>query len=238
MAFKASWELEEKAEPILLEASASREGEPGNILSQYTEDQVMQMGRNYALKHDLDPELFARAAALARSPADFNCMSFLLESEKVLLNREITHKWHIPRKLVEVIALGSMAAAVQGMDASIKLVFVRASGPVFCAGADLKEREGMGAAQVRERRMKAFAAYAALEALPIPAIAVVEGPAVGSGCEIAAACDFIVAAERIERLETYSVSEGGSSSLGLTRMAMAWRYCLRLRGPSHSCLLW
>ena len=51
----------------------------------------------------------------------------------------------------------------------------------------------MNEAQVRERRMKAFAAYAALEALPMPVIAVVEGPAVGSGCEIAAACDFIVA---------------------------------------------
>jgi enoyl-CoA hydratase len=41
--------------------------------------------------------------------------------------------------------------------------------------------------------VKAFEAYAALEALPMPAVAVVEGPAVGSGCEIAAACDFIVA---------------------------------------------
>ena len=143
MAFKASWELEEKAEPILLEASASREGEPGNILSQYTEDQVMQMGRNYALKHDLDPELFARAAALARSPADFNCMSFLLESEKVLLNREITHKWHIPRKLVEVIALGSMAAAVQGMDESVingaTLFYPRAMGITEMKHADLLE---------------------------------------------------------------------------------------------------
>jgi enoyl-CoA hydratase len=78
-------------------------------------------------------------------------------------------------------------------DSATKLVLVRANGPVFCAGADLKERQGMGAAQVRERRMKAFAAYAALEALPMPAIAVVEGPVVGSGCEIAAACDFIVA---------------------------------------------
>jgi enoyl-CoA hydratase len=41
--------------------------------------------------------------------------------------------------------------------------------------------------------MKGFAAYAALEALPMPVIAVVQGPAVGSGCEIAGACDFIVA---------------------------------------------
>ena len=75
----------------------------------------------------------------------------------------------------------------------MKLVLVRASGTVFCAGADLKERQGMDEAQVRERRMRGFAAYAALEALPMPSIAVVHGPAVGSGCEIAAACDFIVA---------------------------------------------
>ena len=34
----------------------------------------------------------------------------------------------------------------------VKLVFVRANGPVFCAGADLKERQGMSEAQVRERR--------------------------------------------------------------------------------------
>ena len=75
----------------------------------------------------------------------------------------------------------------------IKLVLLRANGPVFCAGADLKERQGMNEAQVRERRMKGFAAYAALEALPMPVVAVVHGPAVGSGCEIAGACDFIVA---------------------------------------------
>src|SRR5258706_5205806 len=75
----------------------------------------------------------------------------------------------------------------------VKLVLIGANGPVFCAGADLKERQSMGEPQVRERRMKGFAAYAALEALPMPAIAVVQGPVVGSGCEIAGACDFIIA---------------------------------------------
>ena len=78
-------------------------------------------------------------------------------------------------------------------DVGVKLVLVRANGPVFCAGADLRERQGMDADAVRARRLKGFGAYAALEALPMPAIAVVEGPAIGSGCEIAAACDFIVA---------------------------------------------
>lgn len=97
------------------------------------------------------------------------------------------------RNALNLAMCDALLAAAQGMDASVKLVVVRANGPVFCAGADLKERQGMNEAQVRERRMKAFAAYAAIEALPMPAIAVLEGPAVGSGCEIAAACDFIVA---------------------------------------------
>ena len=97
------------------------------------------------------------------------------------------------RNALNLALCEALRAAAQGLDASVRLVLVRANGPVFCAGADLKERQGMDAAQVRERRMKAFAAYAALEALPMPAIAVVEGPVVGSGCEIACACDFIVA---------------------------------------------
>ena len=81
-------------------------------------------------------------------------------------------------------------------DESVRVVYIRANGPVFCAGADLKERQGMDEAATRARRMNAFAAYAAIEALPMPCIAVVEGPAVGSGCEIAAACDFIIATEK------------------------------------------
>jgi len=99
------------------------------------------------------------------------------------------------RNALNLAMCEALLAAAQSVaaDASVRLVLVRANGPVFCAGADLKERQGMNGAQVRERRMKAFAAYAAIEALPMPAIAVLEGPAVGSGCEIATACDFIVA---------------------------------------------
>ena len=79
------------------------------------------------------------------------------------------------------------------VEPNIRLVFVRGSGPVFCAGADVKERAGMSVDQVRARRLKAFAAYHALESLPMPVVAVVHGAALGSGVEIAAACDFIVA---------------------------------------------
>jgi enoyl-CoA hydratase/carnithine racemase len=97
------------------------------------------------------------------------------------------------RNALNLAMCEALVAAAQGLDDATRLVFIRGGGPAFCAGADLKERQGMSAAQVRARRLKAFAAYAAIEALPMPAIAVVEGPAVGSGVEIAAACDFIVA---------------------------------------------
>ncbi|GGG43522.1 putative enoyl-CoA hydratase/isomerase YngF [Caldovatus sediminis] len=91
--------------------------------------------------------------------------------------------------LCEALLAGARRAETE----QARLVLVRAAGPVFSAGADLKERQGMDEDAVRARRLKGFAAYGALERLPMPAIAVVEGPAIGAGVEIAAACDFIVA---------------------------------------------
>jgi enoyl-CoA hydratase len=85
------------------------------------------------------------------------------------------------------------AAGRAAADSSVRVVFVRGNGPVFCGGADLKERSGMSQEWIRARRAKAFAAYEALEALPMPCVALVHGAAIGSGVEIAAACDFIVA---------------------------------------------
>jgi enoyl-CoA hydratase len=85
------------------------------------------------------------------------------------------------------------AAATARDDAAVRLLLIRGSGPVFCAGADLKERGGMTADQVRARRLAAYAAYDAIESLPMPVIAVVHGAAMGSGTEIAAACDFVIA---------------------------------------------
>ena len=73
------------------------------------------------------------------------------------------------------------------------MVFIRGNGPAFCGGADLNERKGKSEEWIRERRMRAFAAYGALESLPMPCIALVHGAVIGSGVEIAAACDFIVA---------------------------------------------
>lgn len=85
------------------------------------------------------------------------------------------------------------AAASLREDASVRVVFLRGAGPAFCAGADLKERADKTKEWVRDRRMKAFAAYDALEALPFPVISVVHGAAMGAGVEICTISDFVVA---------------------------------------------
>lgn len=84
-------------------------------------------------------------------------------------------------------------ARVIARDPNVRVTIIGANGPVFCAGADLHERRDMTDIQVRARRQAAFDAYAALESLTMPTVARIEGPAIGSGCEIAATCDFIVA---------------------------------------------
>lgn len=80
-------------------------------------------------------------------------------------------------------------------DASIRVVLIRAAGPTFCAGADLKERRGKDAAWVRARRVASFAAYDAIAACTRPVVALVHGTVVGSGGEISMSADFIHAAE-------------------------------------------
>src|SRR5262249_25875077 len=55
--------------------------------------------------------------------------------------------------------------------------------------------------------------YHALESLPMPTIAVVHGAAIGSGTEIAAACDFIVATPEA----TFSTPEAMWGTVGATQ---------------------
>jgi enoyl-CoA hydratase len=114
------------------------------------------------------------------------------------------------RAMCEDLVAACSAAA---NDESVRLVLVRGAGPVFCAGADLKERKDMSVDEVRNRRLRGFAAYNAIEALPMPAIAAVHGAAIGSGSEIAAACDFIVATPEA----TFATPEALWGTVGATQ---------------------
>lgn len=96
---------------------------------------------------------------------------------------------------------------------AVRVVVLRARGVAFCAGADLKERQDMSPAGLVARRVDGFTAYAALEALSKPLIAAVHGAAFGSGCEIAAACDFVLATSQA----AFKYPEVGWGTVGATQ---------------------
>lgn len=79
-----------------------------------------------------------------------------------------------------------------------RVLLIRGSGRAFCAGADLKERRTMDEA-ARVRHNRAINAFVnALAQAPMPTIAVINGLALGGGCEIALACDLRYAAEDVQ----------------------------------------
>ncbi|MBZ9719670.1 enoyl-CoA hydratase/isomerase family protein [Mesorhizobium sp. AD1-1] len=81
-------------------------------------------------------------------------------------------------------------------DRDIRVVLMASTGPVFCAGADLKERVDKDERWVLERRRASFAAYDAIARCAKPVVALVQGPVVGSGGEILMSCDFAIASEK------------------------------------------
>lgn len=77
----------------------------------------------------------------------------------------------------------------------LRCLIVTGEGRHFCAGADLKERQGMTEDQWHTQHYAFEEAQKALMECPIPVIAAVNGAAFGGGLEMALACDFIYASE-------------------------------------------
>jgi methylglutaconyl-CoA hydratase len=80
-------------------------------------------------------------------------------------------------------------------DTQARCVVVRSAGKHFCAGADLKERQGMTLDEVRAFVPKLAGVCNALAGLPMPTVAAVHGTAAGGGCEVALGCDLRILAE-------------------------------------------
>ena len=98
-------------------------------------------------------------------------------------------------------------------DRDTRVVVLSSEGPVFCAGADMKERAGRDEAWVMARRRASFRAYDTIAACAAPVVCAVQGPLVGSGGEIAMSCDFIIAADHA----TFSFPEAGWGTVGATQ---------------------
>jgi enoyl-CoA hydratase len=82
-------------------------------------------------------------------------------------------------------------------DAGARALLVTGSGErAFVAGADIGEMQNYTPQQARAFSEKGMRVMHALEALPVPVIALVNGYALGGGCELAMSCDWIIASEK------------------------------------------
>ena len=106
-------------------------------------------------------------------------------------------------------------------DTSVRAIVLTSSHEkAFCVGADLKERKGFSDDDLRAQRPGNRLAYRALLDQPVPTIAAVDGHALGGGCELALACDLIVAGARatfaLPEVSVGVIPGGGGTQL-LTR---------------------
>ena len=89
-----------------------------------------------------------------------------------------------------------LARAVhEASESDVRVVLVRAEGPNFSVGGEVREWPGKDINWFRTFVAEVNQSYRALEALRVPTIAAVQGNVFGGGFELALNCDFIVAAE-------------------------------------------
>lgn len=80
-------------------------------------------------------------------------------------------------------------------ESDVRVLVVRAEGPNFSMGGEVREWPGKDIHWFRTFVADVNASYRAIEALRVPTVAVVRGLVFGGGFELALACDFIVAEE-------------------------------------------
>ena len=93
------------------------------------------------------------------------------------------------------------SAIGEARERGARAIVLTGAGRAFCAGGDLRE---MRQVAEREGRIEAFfneplgllnECILLLQQVPLPVIAAVNGPASGGGCNLALACDIVIAAE-------------------------------------------
>lgn len=114
-----------------------------------------------------------------------------------------------------------------GDEPTVRVLIVRGAGEHFCAGGDVKfmQAHPMSAPEGRARVEAMNRAVGALVYFRTPTIAMVDGFAVGAGCNLALACDLVVASDRARFGEVFAriglIPDGGGIYLLPRRVGLA-----------------
>jgi enoyl-CoA hydratase len=119
-------------------------------------------------------------------------------------------------------------------DSSVRAVVVTGAGRAFAAGADIAAMREMTAVEGEAFSRLGHRVLASLEELSVPVIAAVNGFALGGGCELACACDWIYAVRKA-RFGQPEVNLGlipgfGGTSRLPRRVGVAWARELVITG--------
>ena len=99
---------------------------------------------------------------------------------------------------LDTAVLGELAAVVEDLrtNESVKVLVLTGEGRAFVAGADISEMVSKNPFDCLEFGRLGASVFCALEQLPFPVIASVNGFALGGGCELAMACDIRLASAK------------------------------------------
>jgi cyclohexa-1,5-dienecarbonyl-CoA hydratase len=100
-----------------------------------------------------------------------------------------------PLNVFNIEMMEEINAYFEGLmkEKSLKLIIIQSMGKAFSAGVDVGEHLGDLVYKMIEVFHKMFRL---MDGLKVPSIAVVNGAALGGGCELALYCDMVIATER------------------------------------------
>lgn len=110
----------------------------------------------------------------------------------------------------------ALADAIVEAGSVARCVVLRTEGRVFCSGGDIGFLEGIVDADPEEIAGSIYTSFQAVVSsiarCPVPVIARVQGMAAGAGCDVALACDLVVASEQAAFEESW-IRIGTTSAL-------------------------